>query len=75
MKYRDNTDIVLKGLSFEIFPKEKVGIVGRTGSGKSSIGVCLFRIVEAFGGRILIDGVNIADVGLDILRQKISLIP
>ena len=68
MRYRDETEMVLRGLSFEIFPRERVGIAGRTASGKSSIGVCLFRIVEAFGGSIVIDGVNIAELGLDLLR-------
>ena len=68
MKYRDNTEIVLKGINLQIYAREKVGIVGRTGSGKSSIGMGLFRIVEAFSGMISIDGVNIAEVGLDLLR-------
>jgi ATP-binding cassette subfamily C (CFTR/MRP) protein 1 len=75
MRYRDNTEIVLKGLSFQIAAKEKIGIVGRTGSGKSSIGVSLFRIVERYAGSIEIDGVDIADVGLDMLRSRLSLIP
>ena len=75
MKYRDNTEVVLKGINIIIRPKEKIGIVGRTGSGKSTIGVSLFRIVEALSGSIIIDGVDISEVGLDILRQRISLIP
>lgn len=75
MKYRDNTEIVLKGVNVEIHPREKIGIVGRTGSGKSSIGMCLFRIVEPLSGSITIDNVDISEVGLDILRQRISLIP
>ena len=75
MKYRDNTEVVLKGINIIIRPKEKIGIVGRTGSGKSTIGVCLFRIVEALSGSIIIYGVDISEVGLDILRQRISLIP
>ena len=59
LRYRPNTDYVLRGLSFEIQPGEKVGIVGRTGAGKSTISLCLSRILEIESGKIRVDGVNI----------------
>lgn len=62
-------------MSFEIFAGEKVGLVGRTGSGKSSMLMVLFRMVEPESGHIIIDGVDIANVGLRHLRSKMSIIP
>ena len=75
MRYRPETDIVLDGLSFKIKPGEKVGIVGRTGAGKSTMSLVLSRICEIEGGSINIDGVDSASVNLSKLREKITVIP
>jgi len=75
LAYRVGLPVVLKGISFEVKPGEKVGIVGRTGSGKSSLMQALFRIVELQSGSIEIDGRNIRDIGLDVLRGQIALVP
>ncbi|XP_015838719.2 multidrug resistance-associated protein 1 isoform X5 [Tribolium castaneum] len=75
VRYRPGLDLVLKGVNFSINGGEKVGIVGRTGAGKSSLTLALFRIIEAAEGEILIDGVNIADLGLHTLRSRLTIIP
>ena len=75
VKYRNDTEMVLKNINFHLKPGEHLGIVGRTGSGKSTISLCLFRILEAFSGKIYIDGVDISKVGLKKLRESITIIP
>ncbi|RXN01990.1 Multidrug resistance-associated protein 1 [Acipenser ruthenus] len=75
LRYREDLELVLKNISFTIEGGEKVGIVGRTGAGKSSLTLGLFRIIEPAQGKILIDGVNIADLGLHDLRSRITIIP
>lgn len=60
LRYREDTDIVLKGLNFKINGGEKIGVVGRTGAGKSTICLALTRIVEAYSGKITIDDVDIS---------------
>ncbi|XP_013102325.2 multidrug resistance-associated protein 1 isoform X3 [Stomoxys calcitrans] len=75
VRYREGLDLVLRGISFKIAGGEKVGIVGRTGAGKSSLTLSLFRIIEASGGRILIDGIDIASLGLHMLRSRLTIIP
>ena len=75
LRYRPNTELVLKGLSV-VFPQGKnVGIIGRTGSGKSSMFLALLRIVELESGVIFIDGVNIAKINLSSLRKLFTLVP
>jgi ATP-binding cassette, subfamily C (CFTR/MRP), member 1 len=66
---------VIKGISLTIEAREKIGIVGRTGAGKSSLMLALFRLVEPAGGQIIIDGIDIATIGLEDLRRNISIIP
>ena len=66
---------VLHNLNFTIAPGEKVGVLGRTGSGKSTLALSFFRFVEPVEGRILIDGLDIAKMGLTDLRSKLTIIP
>ncbi|DAZ92485.1 TPA: hypothetical protein N0F65_012715 [Lagenidium giganteum] len=73
--YKPEAAPVLKGLSFEIKNNEKIGIVGRTGAGKSSLTMALFRINDLSSGRITIDGVDIATTPLQSLRSRLSIIP
>jgi ABC-type multidrug transport system fused ATPase/permease subunit len=75
LRYRPNTEIILRDLSFEVRPREKIGVVGRTGAGKSTICLSLSRIVEIASGAINIDGVNISELPLNELRRRITVIP
>lgn len=75
VRYREGLDLVLKGITFSVKPLEKVGIVGRTGAGKSSLTLSLFRIIEAAGGSIVIDGIEISTIGLHSLRSRLTIIP
>ena len=64
LRYRPNTETVLNSLSFVAEPGMKIGVVGRTGAGKSTLALTLSRILEVESGEILIDGINIRNVGL-----------
>ncbi|KRF85613.1 multidrug resistance-associated protein 1 isoform X1 [Drosophila virilis] len=75
VRYREGLELVLRGVSFNISGGQKVGIVGRTGAGKSSLTLALFRIIESAGGKILIDGIDIATMGLHMLRSRLTIIP
>lgn len=75
MRYREGLPLVLQGMNMIVAGGERLGIVGRTGAGKSSIMSTLFRLVELSGGSISIDGVNIATVGLKDLRTRLAIIP
>ncbi|CAN6693746.1 unnamed protein product [Malus baccata var. baccata] len=75
VRYRPNTPLVLKGISLNIFGGEKIGVVGRTGSGKSTIIQVFFRLVEPSGGRIIIDGIDTTTIGLHDLRSRFGIIP
>ena len=74
-RYRADLEPVLRNLSFNIEPEEKVGIVGRTGAGKSSLALAIFRGLEADAGKILIDGVDIGTIGLQDLRENLTIVP
>ncbi|KAJ6520112.1 P-loop containing nucleoside triphosphate hydrolase protein [Mycena sanguinolenta] len=74
VKYAPDLPPVLRNLSFTIKPSEKVGVVGRTGSGKSTLALSLLRMVEPVGGRIVVDGVDISNIGLEDLRTRITII-
>lgn len=75
MRYRAGLPLVIKGLSMDVHGGERIGIVGRTGAGKSSIMSALFRLTELSGGSIKIDELDISTVGLYDLRSRLAIIP
>ncbi|KAJ2865042.1 ATP-binding cassette glutathione S-conjugate transporter ycf1 [Coemansia aciculifera] len=75
MRYRSDLDPTINDLSFVVRSKEKIGVVGRTGAGKSSLTYALMRLVEADSGSVTIDGTDISTIGLHDLRSRISIIP
>lgn len=74
-KYRKGLDLVLKNINLDIKPYEKIGVVGRTGAGKSSLTLALFRIIEPTEGNISIDALNTSTIGLLDLRRRLAIIP
>lgn len=74
-RYRPGLELVLKNITLDIKPHEKIGVVGRTGAGKSSLTLALFRIIEAAGGNISIDNLNTSTIGLLDLRRRLAIIP
>eukprot|EP00271_Cylindrocystis_brebissonii_P002943 TRINITY_DN1368_c0_g1_i3.p1 TRINITY_DN1368_c0_g1~~TRINITY_DN1368_c0_g1_i3.p1 ORF type:complete len:366 (-),score=94.22 TRINITY_DN1368_c0_g1_i3:717-1814(-) len=75
LRYRPELSPALRGLSVNVNAGEKVGVVGRTGAGKSSLMLALFRLVEAEEGSIRVDGVDISLLGLEVLRSRLAIIP
>ena len=73
--YRKGLEPVLKGITFHVKGSDKVGVVGRTGAGKSSLALSLFRIIESAGGKIVIDNVDVSKIGLHTLRGRLTVIP
>ncbi|NXN36277.1 MRP1 protein, partial [Rhinoptilus africanus] len=74
-QYRTDLGLALNDVSFQTQSKEKIGIVGRTGAGKSTLTNCLFRVLEGSEGKIIIDGVDISTIGLHDLRGNLNVIP
>lgn len=75
VRYAPDLPPVLKGISFDIKPRERVGIVGRTGAGKSSMTLALFQFIRASSGSIYIDGLDISKIALHDLRSRLVIIP
>ncbi|XP_015878173.3 ABC transporter C family member 10-like [Ziziphus jujuba] len=75
IRYRPNAPLVLCGISCTFVGGHKIGIVGRTGSGKTTLTGALFRLVEPAGGKIIVDGIDICTIGLHDLRSRFGIIP
>ncbi|GFO05509.1 canalicular multispecific organic anion transporter 1, partial [Plakobranchus ocellatus] len=74
-RYRSGLELVLKGITCDFMPGEKVGIVGRTGAGKSSLALALFRLIEASSGSITVDSINLGEIGLHDVRSRLTILP
>ncbi|CAG2166002.1 unnamed protein product [Oppiella nova] len=74
-KYRQELDLVLKNITLDVKPRERLAIVGRTGAGKSSLALGLFRLIEATDGTVSIDGIDCSTIGLHDLRSRLTVIP
>ncbi len=75
IRYRPDAPLVLRGISCTFKGGHKIGIVGRTGSGKTTLVGALFRLVEPAGGKIIVDGIDISMIGLHDLRSRFGIIP
>jgi ABC-type multidrug transport system fused ATPase/permease subunit len=75
VRYREGLDLALRDISFKVEDGEKIGIVGRTGAGKSSLTLSILRLLEPAGGKIEIDGEDITMMGLEDLRSKLTIMP
>ena len=75
IRYRPDAPLVLRGISCTFEGGHRIGIVGRTGSGKTTLISALFRLVEPVGGKIIVDGIDISKIGLHDLRSRIGIIP
>lgn len=75
IRYRPDTPLVLQGISCVFKEGCKIGVVGRTGSGKTTLVNALFRLVEPAGGKILIDGLDTTTIGIYDLRSRLGVIP
>ena len=74
-RYPLRFDIILKNVTFQIMPGQHVAIVGRTGSGKSSLIMSLFRMLENLDGSVFIDGQDVTQVPLSVHRSRLTIIP
>lgn len=74
-RYRPGLELVLKNVNLNIKAHEKIGVVGRTGAGKSSLTLALFRIIEPATGHIAIDDLNTSSIGLLDVRRRLAIIP
>jgi len=75
LRYREGLDLVLRGVNLSVPGGSRVGVVGRTGAGKSSLMIALLRLVEVASGAIRIDGVEVATLGLEAVRRAVTIIP